>query len=264
MVKRSLFIFATVLTLCSCEVIDENARFLPLPEAGQTRTHVLLEYTGFRCVNCPAAAETANALKDIYGERLIVVALHPASNPFTQGKYDYTCPAADSCYQFMGGTETTPFPTGNIDILPIGGSYFIAPTEWASRINKLITDSVAPNIKTVEAEYISASREIHVTCSVPDITHACRLAVWLTEDSVAGVQAMPDGTVNKEYHHRHLLRATAFDSPWGIALAQNSASAVIAMPEGCNIRKCSLVVLLLDANDYHILNGYETKMDYIE
>ena len=118
--KRLLYILLA-LTLCACEVINEADRLIPVPlPIANGRKHVLLEFTGFRCVNCPEAAEKAASLQALYGENLIVIALHPASNPFTQGaaEYDYTCPEADSIYRFMGGTETTPFPTGNIDMQP--------------------------------------------------------------------------------------------------------------------------------------------------
>ena len=43
--------------LCACEVIDEAERLIPVETEPQgNRTHVLIEYTGFRCVNCPTAA----------------------------------------------------------------------------------------------------------------------------------------------------------------------------------------------------------------
>ena len=92
--KHIAFILS-VLLFTACEVISENERLIPapVPVDSTERTHVLIEFTGFRCVNCPKASAAAEALKQTYGERLIVVAMHPASNPFTQGaaQYDYTC-----------------------------------------------------------------------------------------------------------------------------------------------------------------------------
>ena len=172
--------------LCGCEVIKEEDRLIPVEqEESGSRTHVLLEFTGFRCVNCPKAAETAQTLHELYGERLIVVALHPASNPFTQGKYDYTCPAADSIYQYMGGTASTPFPTGNIDMTATDGSYFCDPEEWPTALSRAMADTIVPSLAEAKKSY------------------------WLVEDSVLGAQAMPDGSVNMEYYHRHVLRAVS-------------------------------------------------------
>lgn len=214
------------LILCGCEVIDEKDRLLPvpMPTMSDGRAHVLVEFTGFRCVNCPSAAQTAQALKDIYDERLVVVALHPESNPFTQGTYDYTCPEADEVYRFMGGTATTPFPTGNIDMQATENGYFIDPVEWTAQLRTVMADTLwDPN-------------------SLYDISY------WLVEDSVLGAQAMPDGTVNMHYYHRHVLRAI-------------SAAPFERVPEKCDPAHCSVVTVYSDTNDKHILHAYETPFD---
>ena len=70
------------------------------------------KYTGPKCVNCPTAAEEAHSLLTEYPDNLVVVAMHPADNHFTQtGKpeYDYTCPEANDYYRYFGGTAVTPF-----------------------------------------------------------------------------------------------------------------------------------------------------------
>ena len=213
--------------LCACEVIDEADRLIPVePESAGGRTHVLIEYTGFRCVNCPSAAEQANELKELYKERLLIVALHPASNPFTQGKYDYTCPAADSIYRMMGGTASTPFPTGNVDCKQTDDRWFFDPLEWPAQVSRAMEDTVCPPLNTL-TDY--------------------RTAYWLVEDSVLGVQAMPDGSVNMEYYHRHVLRAVSDEPP-------------TALPDNCNPERCTIIRLIIDTKDQHILNAYETKL----
>lgn len=224
--KRLLYILLA-LTLCACEVINEADRLIPVPlPIANGRKHVLLEFTGFRCVNCPEAAEKAASLQALYGENLIVIALHPASNPFTQGaaEYDYTCPEADSIYRFMGGTETTPFPTGNIDIQPTGNGYLIDPVEWGARLNTVMADTLwDPNTK-YDTSY------------------------WLVEDSVLGAQLMPDGSTNMNYYHRHVLRAIS-NEPFE------------QIPEKCNPAHCAVVTIYTDINNKQILQAYENPFD---
>ena len=58
---------------------------------------------------------------------------------------------------------------------------------------------------------------------------------------------MPDNSVNMEYYHRHVLRAIADKEP-------------IDIPEGCDARHLSVLVLTLDPNDKHILQAYEKKL----
>ncbi len=212
-----LVLCSLFLVLTSCEVIPESERLIPV-QTGIQR-HVLLEFTGFRCVNCPAAAETAANLKHLYGDSLIVIALHPASNPFTQGAYDYTCPEADSIYQLLGGLPTTPFPTGSIDMRLFDDSYFISPADWATKLT--LTSNLSPLTFTTDTSY------------------------WLVEDSVLGVQAMPDGTVNTAYYHRHVLRAI-------------SAEPFASIPDKCNPAQCTVVTIYSDQTK-QIIDAYETS-----
>ena len=213
-----LVLCSLFLVLTSCEVIPESERLIPV-QTGIQR-HVLLEFTGFRCVNCPAAAETAANLKHLYGDSLIVIALHPASNPFTQGAYDYTCPEADSIYQLLGGLPTTPFPTGSIDMRLFDDSYFISPADWATKLTTNHKFEII-NHQSLDTSY------------------------WLVEDSVLGVQAMPDGTVNTAYYHRHVLRAI-------------SAEPFTSIPDKCNPAHCTVVTIYSDQTK-QIIDAYETS-----
>ena len=247
MVKQFLYIGMAIL-LCSCEVVREEDRLLPAPLPQSTRTHVLVEYTGFRCVNCPLAAETAQALADIYNERLIVVAMHPASNPFTQGLYDYTCPAADDYYRLCGGTAQTSFPTGSIDLQAANGTYLLDPSEWAAQLARVAEESTNVTITDVRAALDTTSSQIAVTLDALYNPTQTQMVYWLVEDSVPGVQAMPDGTVNMHYYHRHVLRAAVEDTM------------IFSLPEVCNPACCSVVAVAMDKTDRHILNAKQTHI----
>lgn len=256
--KRLIYIF-TVLILVGCEVIDEAHQLIPVPMPEEShRTHVLIEYTGFRCVNCPVAAQTAQNLQSLYGDQLIVVAMHPPTNPFTQGKFDYTCPEADSCYLFMGGEKTTAFPTGNIDIVAEDGKYFTDMNEWSMKVAQAMEDTVAPNLY-VEATLDTLTREVSLTMDYTLSVHA-RMAVWIIEDSVKGVQAMPDGSVSQTYYHRHLLRTAAYGTPWGVPVTGSTMHTSLTLPDICRPEYCDAVALLLDPTNYKILQAYETKL----
>jgi hypothetical protein len=266
MIKNILYIVISAVLLCACEVIREEDRLVPIPrqEYKTNRTHVLVEYTGFRCINCPAAAELAQSLVQLYDTQLIVVAMHPKSNPFTQGalKYNYTCPEADAYYQFMGGTKTTPFPVGNIDMRRVENHYLINPNEWAAKLNCMMGDSTHIAL-TVEAETDTVIRTVNLGITIcSDSVIDCRLALWLVEDSVLGAQAMPDGTNNTAYFHRHLFRQTLGDEIWGTPLHITGKtdichSTLILLPE-CNLVHCCMVAVLFDKDDYHILNAKQT------
>ena len=222
---RELFVYIlTAIILTGCELIPDEERYKPVDSRTGTRCHVLIEFTGFRCVNCPAASELAQTLQETYEGKLVVVAMHPASNPFTQGKYDYTCPAADSIYQWMGGDASTPFPAGNIDMKPYNGEWFVNSSQWPTMVYEAMQETEIPNPDQLKTSY------------------------WLVEDSVLGVQAMPEG-VNDHYYHRHVLRGV-----W-------EEEAAIVVPEGCRREHLSVLKLYIDPKDNHIIQAYETTLD---
>lgn len=258
--NKLLSLLSLVFLLAACEVIDPSDRLLPVDAVPQSsRRHVLLEFTGFRCVNCPSAEATALELQSLYADRLIVVALHPASNPFTKGLYDYTCPAADSVYRYAGGTASTPFPTGCINLTADAeGRYFSDHELWGAALLQAMQDTLCPSLAlTATLDTLTRRVDARITYSARD---DMRVALWLIEDSVVGAQAMPDATVRMDYPHRHVLRTAAFDTPFGIAATGDATATSILLPEGCNAAHCSVVALLLNATNYQILNAYETKL----
>ncbi len=270
--KQILYILVAVV-LCGCEVIREQDRWIevPIPQTFSERTHVLVEYTGFKCVNCPKAAAAAQDLSSMYGEKLIVVAMHPASNPFTQGvsKYDYTCPEADIYYQYMGGTAQTGFPTGNMDFVKSEKGYFSDFQEWPGIVASSMLDTTDLHIEITEAKGDTVSHEVNVSISAyTGEDTECRIAVWVVEDSIKGAQRMPDGTNNMEYYHRHVLRQTTGDDPWGEPVQLNGHQQTLrqhsTLPAEYDMKHCHVVAVAIDPNDKHILNAAEASINIIQ
>ena len=263
--------------LTACEVIPEGEQtkeiFTPIDSSAVKRTSLLIEYSGWRCVNCPTAAEEAHHLKELYGENLVVVVMHPETNPNTSytnaaGKpneaVNYTCPEADSIYIMMGGTKETAFPTGNINLLKNDSkSYFTEYSTWGKYISQAYSNP-QPVVINQEVKGTADSKEINI---VVDITNhdtkaiEATLQVWLTEDSVMGSQKKPEGT-DKSYAHNHLMRASI--SPlWGDIMpieAHMTEQQVYRYPlpekvvkENCNI------VALVSVNG-EVVQATETKI----
>ena len=243
--------------LTACEVIPSGEReeviFTPTDPSTLKRTSLLIEYSGWQCVNCPTAAEEAHRLKELYGENLVVVVMHPESNPNTRHNnkpaLNYTCPEADSIYQMMGGTNTTPFPTGNVNIVKDATKgYFCDYDQWGT-----LTSQAYANPKPVQLKTEVSPTDTNVIVVAVDITNLdakaieATLQVWLTEDSVIGNQKKPEGT-DKNYTHNHLMRASI--SPlWGEALpldAQMTQQVVYeyTLPEKVVIENCNIVSLV--------------------
>ena len=220
-------VLVLTILLVACEVIPADQReeviFTPTDPSAIKRTSLLIEYSGWLCVNCPTAAEEAHRLKELYGENLVVVVMHPESNPNTRHNnkpaLNYTCPEADSIYLMMGGTNITPFPTGNVNMLnDATNGYFCTEDKWGTLISQAYANP-KPVLISQEVKGTADSKDIWMAVDITNLdTQAIEatLQVWLTEDSVIGSQKKPEGT-DKEYAHNHLLRAS-ITPIWGEVL----------------------------------------------
>ena len=243
--------------LTACEVIPAGDRdeviFTPTDSTAIKRTSLLIEYSGWQCVNCPTAAEEAHHLKELYGENLVVVVMHPESNPNTRHNnkpaLNYTCPEADSIYIMMGGTNTTPFPTGNVNLVKDATQgYFYDYDKWGTLISQAYANP-KPVLLAAEATTIDTN-VIFVAVDITNLatqTMEATVQVWLTEDAVIGSQKKPEGT-DKEYAHNHLMRASI--SPlWGETLpinAQMTQQIVYeyTLPDKVVKKNCNVVALV--------------------
>ena len=267
-----LLVLGSLLT--ACEVIPAGEReeiiFTPTDPNAVKRTSLLIEYSGWQCVNCPTAAEEAHHLKEQYGGNLVVVVMHPESNPNTRHNnkpaLDYTCPEADSIYTMMGGTNTTPFPTGSVNMLKNDTKgYFSDYDNWGTLISQAYA-APKPMILSHDAYGYTDSRYIWMAVDITNLDSLpidATLQVWLTEDSVVGSQKKPSGT-DKNYVHNHLMRAS-ITPIWGEALpidAHMTQQVVYeyTLPDKVVKENCNIVSIV--SVNGEVIQAHETKIKF--
>ena len=257
--SRIILCVALCLGIAACEVIHPNDQLIfesetiiPPKDTTATdptvpsniRTALLIDFSGWRCVNCPDAAEQAHELLSIYGQQLVVLEAHPAANKLTASQkpdYNYTCPAADSLYKTMGGNNTTPLPIGSVNMkAKEGGTFLMNVGEWAGAVQSAVKQYHSADI------HLRIGEQDSIICNIYNWsaqTLACNLYVWLTEDSIVSAQYFPDSTTTQYLRH-HLLR-DAISSPNGEPLTLPAEENVTrtflytlpdkVVPENCHI-----------------------------
>lgn len=257
--SRIIVCVALCLGIAACEVIHPNDQLIfesetiiPPKDTTATdptvpsniRTALLIDFSGWRCVNCPDAAEQAHELLSIYGQQLVVLEAHPAANKLTASQkpdYNYTCPAADSLYKTMGGNNTTPLPIGSVNMkAKEGGTFLMNVGEWAGAVQSAVKQYHSADI------HLRIGEQDSIICNIynwSDQTLACNLYVWLTEDSIVSAQYFPD-SLSTNYMRNHLLR-DAISSPNGEPLTLPAEENVTrtflytlpdkVVPENCHI-----------------------------
>ena len=262
---RHILIGLSSLALVSCNVIPENERLIPVDTESSNRTTLIVEFSGLKCNNCPLAAEEAHHLLSLYGNKLVVVEMHPKSNTLTEAKpeYDYTCAASDVYYKHFGGDNTTPLPIGVVNMTQTNDSYFVKYQQWGSAC---MTSSRVMSPVTITHTVDVVSNELHINATISNITTDMldvQYIAWLTEDSIIGPQMMPEGTPNPTYEHNHVLRGAITDE-WGTALQINgketeTLSMTYTLPTHVIIENCNVVGIVMKDNVAIQVNEYKLK-----
>jgi len=228
------FIVACAMTLffSGCEKI-EDPYYTTDPEvnvplfADSVKKVLLEDYTGIRCVNCPAAAKLAEEIADGSRARVIVMAVHaghlaqpvPPLYPL-----DLCCPEGNTYNSDFG---VNAYPTGVINRSQKNGDVRYSASEWANVVASELQKPLTFKLK------IEGSLTENGTAINAKITYAAtaetateyNLLVFLVEDGIEGTQAdkdAPNGYV-KEYVFHNVLRETLHENAYGIPIETPTA-----------------------------------------
>jgi len=271
-------IFKLFLLLClagfwSC---DENSPTIPcLSCEGDevtiepTDKKILVEeFTGVRCVNCPAGSAEIENLLDIHGEQLIAVSIHAGffSAPYANSKEDYTIPEGTALEGFLD--SPLGYPTAVIDrkLFENQDDRQLSQSAWAGLIQEE-KGQLSPLVLDLSLNFDEASRELTATTKIQPaetLTGDYRYSVMVIESGIKDVQLTPEGEID-DYEHKHVLRdmMTPFD---GEAIDENFTVGVViekehqmTVPDGWNSAKMSVIVLVHQTGDSKEIVQVEEK-----
>ena len=204
--KKYLTMGFMAAALVACDNVDENERFIPVGDAfSPTQKNILIEdFTGMRCVNCPNAAAEILALSNYYEGRIVSVAIHPKIG-------DFHGPLATEL-------ATTYAEHYGIESLPKGMVDRQAPEDfdkWSTTVYQRAS-AVVPSVNIVaNTHFAELTRQLTIDLNLTaEAALNADLQVWLTESNITSFQSMPDGAINTNYTHNHVLR-DAVNGTWG-------------------------------------------------
>ena len=209
----------------------ENNEWPIFSENTNTIRNVLIEdFTGHKCVFCPAAADLAHALHEADPSRVYIASIH--AGPDGIGDFqsvsppdyplDFTNPEGVEIGLYFGENDGgfPGNPRGTVNRFN-NGTIFQSPTQWTSMVNdQLSSNNLKVNIQS-ELNYYEETKGafLHVELDPVDANVAENLGitVYLLEDSLVGDQKMSDNSHNSNYIHRDIhrgnLNASAFGRP---------------------------------------------------
>lgn len=246
----------------------------------KVRKVILEEFTGHTCGNCPTAAKSATGLKNIHGDKLVLLTIHegffalPQAPPFT---YDFRTATGTAYGSFFGVIQHPMALVNRIDYP--ANNHLKTPGNWSSLIDSLLDVPVEAFI-SMENDFNEATKILDCNIRIDvlrPLTGTFNLVVLLMEDSIQKAQIdydVPNDTV-QDYWHRHILRANITgawgdsvltDPQEGDTLLKNYSYSVPADFKGYPVHtdQCFVIAYLYDATPpaptYRILQAEETKI----
>ncbi len=279
MMKSAIF-FSTLalgLGLSACDFIEgPKVDVSGFPANGNKV--VIEDFTGHQCGNCPRAHEKAAELLGIYGDNLIVIAVHAGGfarvNTNTGYATDFTTDMGDELEAYYEA-DLAGLPVGLVNRRAVGGSPLVRFPNWSTALSAILTE--APKLKIdLAASYDETSRALSVDADLEYYTAANQnhqIVALITEDSIVAQQAdysLPAPSKIPDYVQNHVLRKTITPGTWGVTVKNGEIFAgekltknfTTTLDSTWNAKHCEVVVYVIDNTTKEILQAEKTHFDH--
>ena len=239
-----------------------DTTYIDVVEAPQNRMVILEEFTGVRCVNCPAGHEVSKALLAANPGRFAYVVLHAGflTQPYTDSQQAFVIDESTFLYDFL---EAAAVPAAAINRVKFSGENFLSllnANSWGAKVTQELQKPTSVNL-TLSREYDAETRNLRITVRI-HYTQAVNidnnLSLFLAESHIVDPQLIPDGTssiVELEYEHNHVVRKM-LTAPQGLVLtADKTPGRVIVkvfettLPEAWIAENCEIIGFVHNAGE---------------
>ncbi len=186
--------------IVSCDKLEQPyAKEKEITIDTNKRKILLEDYTGMKCVNCPAATAGAEALVEQYKGQVVLMTVHAGyfSKPDASGPYTTDYRVAEGVNWFDDFMLISN-PMGMVNRAPYNGKQAIGAGSWAEAIGIIALQNEVASIN-IQTNYTTSSRH-HITTTIEtkffeELAGAYNLTVCILEDSIIGWQKNNDPLV---------------------------------------------------------------------
>ena len=242
--------------IASCDVVEEPyTKGNTGIEPDSNNPNILLEdFTGHKCVNCPEASKKAKELKNMYPDKVFVVAIHTSdwAKPQTGDDYNYD-------FRTNEGTEIDNFyevskqglPRGMVNRKPYQNRQTLPYSQWGDAILDYWSKNKTRQLDIeLSAQYDDATSKISINVQLNYFISQSKqnkLCVWIVEDGIINWQKTKDYPYDiPNYQHNDVFRYS-FNGAWG----ENVGAAIL--PIGYQFLKDYSLTITSD-KDWNIAN----------
>ncbi len=264
--------------LAASEFSKTNTDFVSseLPEA-QCKMVLIEEFSGVRCVNCPAGHETTAQILESRPDEIAAVTIHAGflSEPYAENKEDYVIEVGTSLYDLF---QTIAVPAAAVDRVKYEGEDFVSLINrnvWSGKANERLQLTPPVNVYT-NFEYNPSTRELQVFVRAHylkafDASEGHLMSVSLSESHIVDHQLIPvaggSSTVQADYVHNHVLRAMLTPAS-GISLDVDRVAGTvidrvfsITLPDHWKVEEMEIIAFVHDATSNHVLQAAKKHIE---
>lgn len=239
--------------------------------ANQQRNVLIEEFTGVRCVNCPAGAQAIEALLNQHGDRLVAISIHAGffAPPYPESQFDFRTPAGTQILTLLG--EPLGYPTAVVNRRKFPGEFDLqlGQSQWPGFVQQEL--ALPPKVKlAINRTFNPTTRDLTVDVSIlPQETlpsSDVRLSVAILEDKISDYQLTPSGK-QADYIHKHVLRGLLTNADGNLLQEPMEAGTrfckryTTTIPEAWKAADCKIVAFVsLGGTSKEVLQVLQVKM----
>lgn len=267
-----ILLTAVIFSFVSCDKIDED-NYVNYsgttgkwyddinPISDKSQRVYLEKYTGSYCVNCPSADAIITSAIEKYGNRLIVVAIHPAGNNYAQPH-----PGDPDLRSEDGATWAEYFKANGLPAAMVNrtGSCFTPSGDIDSKIsanlNKPDTLAIAAECRLKSEDMISVTARIEF---LQQVDAPLNITILLIEDSIITKQSDLSGEI-PNYSQNHVLRkvitpvwGAPVDADGKVGTRRYATFDSELANTGWDLTHCHIVAFITNRENKEVLNVTE-------
>lgn len=240
-ILRFIPVLFLLFAMSSCDIIDapfeettnsggnNNNDTAALVAGPYTRKVLLEDFTGFKCGNCPRAADRVlDMQKNGYNEKMVVISIHAGNlavpdNTGDEFRTDFRTPEGD----VLNTAFSIPFyPSGLINRTENGRKFIDG--QWKNIIDTIAVKAPEAHIG-IKTTWSDGDSSVKIDLGIKYLQAGGdkeRLAIYMIEDSVIDWQldtyhvGVPNSGHIEDYVHRHMFRTSIDGGAWGRYLDQ--------------------------------------------
>jgi hypothetical protein len=200
--------------------------------SNQFRNVLLEDFTGHKCVFCPAAAALAHNIQLANPGRVFVASIH--AGPDGIGDFqtvsppdypvDFTNPQGVQIGLYFGQNDGgfPGNPRGTVNRAKNSEVIFQSPNSWSSMVTQQLSNNALKVNMQSKLNYYPATKGAFLHVEIEklntSITNDLAIVGYIIEDSLVGDQKMSDNSHNETYIHRDIHRGNLNNQAFGRVL----------------------------------------------